>query len=98
MGLQDLPQAIEPISVPIAAAPVEVEDRRRPRRLNQVSPHLISLLRRPSAANRSAPPLDIVDAASSDDDLAVARGLGVGLVLSVPLWAVIDLIVRAVLR
>lgn len=97
MSLQDSAQAIAPVS-PSNAASVEAEDRRRPNRLSRVSPHLISLLRRSTAPNTPTSLLDNVDVPASGHELAIARGFGLGLVLSVPIWTIIGLAIRAVLR
>ena len=98
MSLQDSAQAIAPISPSNTAASIAVDDRRRPNRLNRVSPHLISLLRRSMAPNTPTLLLDDVDVPPSGNELAIARGFGLGLVLSVPVWTIIGLAIRAVLR
>jgi len=98
MSLQDSAQAIAPVFPSNAAASIAVEDRRRPYRLDRVSPHLIALLRRSTAPNTQPPLLDDVDVPPSGTELAIARGFGLGLVLSVPIWAIIGLAIRAVLR
>jgi len=98
MSLQDFTQAIAPVSPFNAAASIKVEDRRRPNCLSRVSPHLIALLRRSTAPNASTPLLDDVDVSPSGSELAIARGLGLGLVLSVPIWTIISLAIRAMLR
>jgi hypothetical protein len=65
------------------ANPSGVRGRRRPGRPEQVSPALIPLLREPTR---------YVDDPGFDSDLlAPARGLVVGLLLSVPLWALVGL-------
>ncbi len=97
MSVQDSAESIAPVS-PSNAAVVTVEDRRRPNRLYRVSPHLISLLRRSTAPNTPTPLLDDVDMPASGHELAIARGFGLGLVLSVPIWTLIGLAIRAVLR
>ncbi len=68
---------VEPAPAPLAT--VDATDRRRPGRLESVSPALIPIL-------RSAEPeieFDEVDQASA------VRGLAFGLLLSAPIWAVI---------
>jgi hypothetical protein len=60
-----------------------VLDQRRPGRLEKVSPALIPLLREPAEC---ADGLDF-----DSDPLAPARGIVVGLLLSVPLWGLIGL-------
>ena len=82
---------------PDSRAAVVVKDRRRPRRSDQVSPHLISLLRNPAADTLTLPASD-VDTPLSGDDLRPARGIIVGSLLSLPLWASIAALVRAVLH
>ena len=94
MQFQEPMQVIEQASTPAAT-----KDRRRPGRNDQASPHLIALLRNPETANISTPLPGTVDAPPlGGDDLAPARGIIVGLVLSVPLWASIVGIIRAALR
>ena len=94
MRFEELMQVIEQASTLMA-----IKDRRRPGRSDQASPHLIALLRNPEAANIPAPSPGEVDAPPlGSDDLASARGIVVGLVLSVPLWAGIVGVMRAALR
>jgi hypothetical protein len=73
-----------------AADVAAVLDQRRPGRLDRVSPALIPLLRDPVPCVDAA---SCVGTASYDDsDLqAPARGIVVGLLLSVPLWALFGL-------
>ena len=98
MSLQDLAPAIAPVTPSNAVASIAVGDRRRPNRLNRVSPHLISLLRRSTAPNTPTPLLDDEDIPASSNELAIARGFVFGLMLSVPIWTLIGLAIRAVLR
>lgn len=97
MSLHESAQAIAPVSASNAAS-VAAENRRRPNRLNRVSPHLISLLRRSTAPNTPASLPDDMDVPASGKELAIARGFGLGLLLSVPIWTIIGLAIRAVLR
>ena len=70
-----------------------LDDRRRPARPDSVSPHLIPLLRNP--AGDTAPPPDPEEAtADYHDDLGPARGILVGIALSVPLWTILILLIR----
>jgi hypothetical protein len=73
-----------------AANVATVPDQRRPGRLDRVSPALIPLLRDPALCVDSA---SSVGTASYDDSdpRAPARGIVVGLLLSVPLWALFGL-------
>lgn len=80
-----------------APAPAEVKGRRRLGRNDQVSPHLIPLLRDPAALDIRAPPPCGTEAPPLSDQLAPARGIAFGLVLSVPLWAVVAWAVWAML-
>lgn len=87
-GPVDLPDTL-PNTEPAKAGAVDADvavapDQRRPGRLDRVSPALLPLLRDPAQC---------VDAASCEDsDLqAPARGIVVGLLLSVPLWALFGL-------
>lgn len=95
MSLQDSPQGIEIASWSTSAG---VDDRRRPNRLDQVSPNLISLLRGSASAEAPALLFDDVDALRLDEDLAPARGLAIGLMLAAPAWAIIGTLIWAVLR
>lgn len=85
-----------------ASPPAITKDRRRPGRDDQVSPHLIPLLRNPAAVDIPAPVPDTLETSAFGDDLAHLKGLplslAVSLVLGVPFWAWIAGIVRAVLR
>jgi len=81
-----------------ASTPAEIKSRRRLGRNDQVSPHLIPLLRDPAAIDILAPPPCETEAPPPSDQLAPARGIAFGLVLCVPLWAVIAGAVWAVLR
>ena len=80
----DDPLNVTPVKADASVAnPSSVRDRRRPGRLEQVSPALIPLLREPTR---------YVDDPGFDSDLlAPARGVLVGLLISVPLWALIGL-------
>jgi len=87
---------------PLHAAPVApaaaLDSRRRPGRTEQVSPHLIPLLRSPATVEIAAPQLTAEGAMSFREDLPVACGIGVGSLLAVPAWAVIGLVTWALLR
>ena len=77
----------EPLHAPEQAyTPAGAKARRRLGRNDQVSPHLIPLLR--NAATVDVPALLPGEAGvlSLDDDLAPMRGIIFGVVLSVPLW------------
>lgn len=82
--------------------PTKVKDRRRPGRNDQVSPHLISLLRNPARVDLAAPLPDKLGAPLARDDLAHLKGIplfsAISLVLGMPFWAWIGGIVRTVLR
>ncbi len=95
MTLEEPHQAIKPD--PVRAPAAAPKDRRRPDRSDQVSPNLLPLLR--SAPVTETPPAvgGSEDMAPFDDALAPAKGIAVGLALSVPLWAAIGGIVWAVL-
>jgi len=103
MSLKEHPPVLELAAAPVSAVAtatvsVAADDRRRPKRLNQISPELVPLLRDPAAAKLSAPLLGEMNVPSYDDDLAPARGIGIGLVLSVPVWAIISGLVWAIFR
>ena len=66
-------------------APV-LRDRRRPGRLDDVSPELIPLLRHPD------------DLEPDRDDARPATGIVIAVMLSVPLWAGMALLVRWIVR
>lgn len=74
---------------------LESKDRRRPGRNDQVSSHLIPLLRSSAMVDTSLPSLDEVDAPLLTDDLMPARGITIGMMLSLLLWAVIIGVARA---
>ena len=92
MQLKEPFQTAEPASTAVAA-----KDRRRPWRNDQVSAHLIPLLRNPEADTLTLPAGD-ADPPPPGDDLRPARGIIVGSLLSLPLWAGIAAVVRAALR
>jgi len=98
MSLNESSQTAVPVSTSAASPAGAVEDRRRPGRHGQVSPHLTPLLRNPATADIPELCLGQVDAPPLGYDLGPARGLVFGLVLSVPLWAIIGGVVWAVLR
>lgn len=81
-----------------------VSDRRRPERLERVNPALLQLLREPrqfmdllpSEPTQSGDTLlgeptksVVIDLDEDTDPLAAGRSIVVGLLLSVPLWAII---------
>lgn len=83
----------EPVrSLAASAAPM---GRRHPGLPDQVSPNPVPLLRT-SPMIEAVPAFEGADE-PADDALTPARGIAVGLVLSVPLWAVIGGVVWAVL-
>ena len=81
-----------------------IADRRRPGRIDNVSPELLPLMRRSdlAAAGRSiAAEPELIESAGQSEELdpegdaaAPARGIVFGLVLSVPIWAGIWLLLR----
>jgi hypothetical protein len=75
------------------ARPSRQSDRRRPGR-QDVSPALLPLLRGQPGPSAEA---DYVAVGEDGQDLAAARGICIGLLISVPLWAVIIMAVRALL-
>ncbi len=93
MRFNELPQTSEQ-----ASSPAGIKGRRRPGRNDQVSPHLIPLLRDPAPANIPAPPPCEMETLLFNDQLVPARGIIFGLVLSVPLWAIIAGAMWVVLR
>ena len=93
MRFKELLRASE--QVPTA---VEVKSRRRPGRDNQVSLHLIPLLRNAATMDIPAPPPGVADPSAPEDDFAFAKGISFGLVLSAPLWAIIGAVAWMVLR
>jgi len=79
-----------------------IKDRRRPGRSDQVSPHLIPLLRNPARMDMPTRLPDKLETPLAADDLAHLKGiplsLAVSLVLGMPFWVWLAGIVRAVLR
>lgn len=91
------------ISRPVSSGgqnPATVPDRRRPGRLHIDNPHLIALLRRPASVEptaeaEAADKLALfIEPNGEDDPLAVARGLTIGTVGGMLLWAAIGFCVR----
>lgn len=95
MTLRELVQVTKPELVRARTASATPKDHRRPGRPDQVSPNLVPLLRT-SPVIEAVPAFEGADG-PVDDALTPARGIAVGLVLSVPLWAVIGGVVWAVL-
>ena len=82
-------------SAPMPVASAASKDRRRPGRPDQASPQLIPLLR--TAEIEAAAAAGLGEELPFEDALAPAKGIAVGLLLSVPVWAVIGGIVWAAL-
>ncbi len=93
MTLKELPGAAKPDPAPAPAVSAASEDRRRPGRPDHASPHLIPLLR--TAEIEADAASGALDELPFEDALAPAKGIVVGLLLSVPVWAVIGGIVWA---
>ena len=55
-------------------------DRRRPGRMENVSPALIPVLRQPTLT---------IDLNTNNDDFRLSKGIAVGVLLAVPFWALI---------
>jgi len=70
-------------------------ERRRPGRIEYANPHVVALLRDPTAldpaasAEVSGPFEDLGTEGDDGDNLAPAKGILTGLVLALPLWALI---------
>ena len=67
------------------------KDRRRPGRVENVNPALLPLLRQDRLLEDAAVQRD-------DDDLAPARGIGIGVLLGVLLWGGVALLAFSLLR
>ena len=78
--------------------PAVIRGRRRPGRNDQVSPHLIPLLRNPGTVDSPDLLLGDVEALPLSDDLMPIRGVMFSLALSVPLWTVIAGVIWVMLR
>ena len=85
--MKELPKAAMPHIAPAPIVSSIFKNRRCPGRPDQVSPHLILLLRT-SAIEASATSIP-ADELPFEDALAPTKGIAVGLLLSVPVWAVI---------
>ena len=55
-------------------------ERRRPGRIENISPHLIPLLRHPTG---------FVEPVPAEDNLRLPKGIAVGVLLAIPLWGLI---------
>ena len=66
--------------------PPGVIERRRPGRIETISAHLIPLFRRPAPTAKIT---QVSHETEPRDDLAPARGIAFGVVLAIPLWALI---------
>jgi hypothetical protein len=104
-----LPQATSALAEPANAPPgvawpaagpdhvrADSGERRRPGRVAQVNPHLVALLRDPAMAEIAR--LEAALAATSQDQLRVAKGLAAGLGLALPLWGALALAARWLLN
>lgn len=96
-GFKELSPTAEP-----APTPAGIEDRRRPERKDQVSSHLIPLLRSPAKVEVSAPLPDELDMPRLADNVAhlesIPLSFGVFLLLGVPFWTWTALVAWVVLR
>jgi hypothetical protein len=79
--VEPLPGDVREKARPSVAEPATVVDRRRSGRLDQVNPALIPLLRGTTETGEDV------------DDLGPSRGIASAMLLSVPLWAVIGVMV-----
>lgn len=95
MPLQELPGAAKPASTSAPAVSVASKDRRRPGRPDHASPQLIPLLR--AAEIEAAAASGAADEPPFENALAPIQGIALGLVVSVPLWAVLGGIAWVVL-
>ena len=79
-------------------APAALDGRRRPGRLAEVNPRLVPLLR--NAAHEDVPTVLLTRAerSSLNEDLSMARGFGLGLLLAIPAWGAIGFVAWALLR
>ena len=93
--VKELTGAAKPDPAPMPVASAASKDRRRPGRPDQASPHLIPLLR--TTEIEAAAASGVGEELPFEDALAPAKGIAVGLLLSVPVWAVIGGIVWAAL-
>ena len=92
--MSEITTPIQPsIETSPAFLPPGVADRRRPGRPKTVSPHLIPIMRDPSGRNDAPSPQ-----VQPGHDLVPVLGILTGLVLSVPVWAVIAGITWAIER
>ena len=70
-------------------------ERRRPDRVEFTNPHVIALLRDPTAVDPAAlaeisePVEDLSTTSEDNDNLAPAKGVLAGLLLALPFWALI---------
>ena len=80
------------------AAPARVKDRRRPGRPEQVSPHLIPLLRNPAPADLRPPQSGEASARPVKENLAAMKGIVAAVALSAPLWVGIAALAWVLLR
>jgi hypothetical protein len=97
MRFTELLLATEQVPAPVKVKSRQRPGRRRPGRDDQVSPHLISLLRSPATLDIPASLPGKLDPVFFEDDFALVRVIGFGLVLSLPLWAIIGAVIWAIL-
>jgi hypothetical protein len=74
---------------------VTMADRRRPGRTDYQNSHLIAVLRdQPTISNPATAEVDAVPTVLSVDDLALARGILIGLPIATAMWAAAIFIIR----
>ena len=98
MDLEEAQPTVKKVPASATLASPTDTGRRRPGRPKQVSPHLIPLLRSSTPSGIGGLTVGETDTSILEDDLAPAKGVLVGLALSVPLWAGIGALAWAVLR
>ena len=74
----------------------EHDDRRRPGRAVKVNPHLVPLMRDEAAPTLL--PSDQLDPPDGQEHTPPMLGIAVSVILSIPLWGVLGLVARAILR
>ena len=88
---------MNPLLKPGNSKETTVVERRRPGRIETKNPHLISLYRRPVKVSTAADDqiADQLPTRTQDeeitDPLAAARGIALGIVISIPIWVLIGL-------
>lgn len=87
--MADLHDPVAQLAPTSAAAEHDSADRRRPGRARHVHPALLPLLRRPAEGGDGLAGDEQTPWTNEDDELGLARGIAVALLLVLPFWCAV---------